>query len=764
MKHPTVAVLTALIALLLATVPASCKPDLGRVGTTVARMLEQDHFSQQPLDDTVSLKLLRDYLDTLDYNRLFFTQEDIDEFEQKFGRSLDEEVLMGNLDPAYEIYDRYIHRLAKRVESTEHLLKDPNLINPANTVEISRKESPWPKDESEASQLWRDRIAADLLQEQLNRERIRTRDELEAKTEDPAESDTTADSTMGSAEASDEEDDLVTDVTKTPEQVVLDRAHRLLRTAKEQERADQAKIFLSTLAQVYDPHSDYLSDSDLKSFEIAMSLQLVGIGAMLRPDDGYARVIELVPGGPADRDGRLKPKDRIAAVAQGNEPFVDTVDMKLDKVVEMIRGKKGTEVRLSVIPGTATDPSKRNVITLKRDEVKIKDGEASAEVIDHVLPDGRSIRLGWLTLPSFYAKLGGLRTEETASSTRDVKRLLKRLTAEGIQGLVVDLSRNGGGSLDEAVNLTGLFIRKGPVVQAKLSDGTSESKSDTNPEIVYDGPLIVLTSRLSASASEIFAAALQDYGRAIIVGDASTFGKGTVQTIFKLEHTIPFFGGRLTDGGALRFTIQKFYRIAGGSTQFKGVVSDIVLPSTTDYNEVGESALKHALRYDELSPMRYDRITDLTPTISKLRKNSQERVDREPEFQYMIDDMARFRARMQANRISLDKDQRLAELRSEELRIREREEARKEQKPSPDVVHKITLDNVDNPKLTKVSGKKERLRSAETPDQAAESERLDTFTDRRKRPEIDPIKDETLRILSDYVELSGMQSIAESAR
>ncbi len=763
MKHPWVALLLFVSVLVIARGPALGKPDLGRIGITVARMLEQDHFSQQPFDDTISLKLLREYLDTLDYNRLFFLQSDVTEFERRYGTSLDEDVLMGNLEAAFEIYDRYLKRVVERVSSTPKLVARDDLIDPTHFVEITRKESPWPKDQADAERLWRDRVAADLLQERLNRERIKTRTE-KARAADTqkksAENENKQDAevTANVAEQDLEEEESGVDLTKSPEQVVIDRSNRLLRSLKEQGREDQAKIFLSALSRVYDPHSEYLSDSDLKSFEITMSLQLVGIGAMLRSDDGYARVMELVPGGPADKDGRLKPKDRIAAVAQGDEPFVDTVDMELDKVVEMIRGKKGTVVRLSVIPGTATDPSRRVVIDIVRDEVKIKDAAASAEVIDHVMPDGSKRRLGWLNLPSFYAEMGGLRTSKTTSATRDVRRLLNRLKAEGIEGVVVDLSRNGGGSLEEAVSLTGLFIRKGPIVQAKLGEGATESKSDTDPGIVYDGPLVVLTSRFSASASEIFAAALQDYGRAIVVGDKSTFGKGTVQTIFKLEHAIPFFGGRLRNSGALRFTIQKFYRIAGGSTQFKGVVSDLVLPSATDHNEVGESALKHALRYDELPPMRFEKIADLSGIIPKLARRSKERVASDREFQYIVEDMKRFRERMDENRISLDLNKRLAELYEEERRRETREKERASRKRQEHVTYAITLDNVDSEQLTRVSSPSNPATGSSQPSDF----NPESFADRKKRPEIDPIKDETLKILHDFVSVSKTPSIADA--
>src|SRR6478735_1105882 len=339
------------------------------------------------------------------------------------------------------------------------------------------------------------------------------------------------------------------------------------------DRDEQVKLFLDALAQAYDPHSEYLSASDLKNFSINMGLSLVGVGAMLRSEDGYAKIESLVAGGPAQTSGRLKVGDHISAVAQGAKDFVDVRDMRLDKVVEQIRGKKGTKVRLLVIPVSAADPAQRKTIELVRDEIKLKDQEARADIILKKNRNGDPVKLGWITLPSFYADMDS----HKKSTTRDVLALLKRLKREKIGGLVIDLRRNGGGSLEEAISLTGLFVKSGPVVQTKGANGNIVVSSDPDPGIAYSGPLIVLTSRQSASASEIFAAALQDYGRAAIVGDQSTFGKGTVQTILDIGNYTSLLGSRSHKDGALKLTIQKFYRVAGGSTQLHGVASDIVL-------------------------------------------------------------------------------------------------------------------------------------------------------------------------------------------
>src|SRR6201988_4789675 len=431
------------------------------------------------------------------------------------------DVLLGNLKPAYEIYSLYTKRVDDRVAKIKELLKQPIDFKGDGSIELSRQKAPWPKDEAEADQIWKGRIANELLQEHLS--------------EHPIE---------------------------PGPQLVSRRYDRLAPNVHEEDKDEQVKLFLDAVAQTYDPHSEYLSKADLKNFSINMGLSLVGIGAMLRSEDGYAKIESLVPGGPAQVDGRLKVGDRITAVAQGPAEFVDVRDMRLDKVVEMIRGKKGSHVRMLVIPVNAPDPSQRKNVELVRDEIKLKDQEARADIIIKKDENGDPVKLGWLTLPSFYADMD----KHQKSTTRDVLVLLKRLKKENIAGLVVDLRHNGGGSLEEALSLTGLFLKSGPIVQTKDYNGSIRVSSDPDSGIAYSGPLIVLTSRQSASASEIFAAALQDYGRAVIVGDKNTFGKGTVQTILPIGRFPSLLGSRSDDDGELKLTIQKFYRVAGGST------------------------------------------------------------------------------------------------------------------------------------------------------------------------------------------------------
>ena len=529
------------------------------------------------------------------------------------------------------------------------------------------------------------------------------------------------------------------------------------------------KGFLTVLALTYDPHSEYMSKSELDNFQINMRLSLVGIGAVLHSEDGYAKIAELVVGGPASKDGRLKVGDRIAAVAQGEKEFVDSVDMKLDKVVEMIRGKKDTIVRLQVIPANAADPSVRKVVEIKRDEIKLKEQEAKAEIIERPGPDGNPIRLGWIVLPSFYADMEHSGAAGAKSTTKDVLALINRLKQEHIQGLVMDLRRDGGGSLEEAVNLTGLFIKRGPVVQAKDSNGNIHVSKDRDPSIAWDGPLIVCTNRLSASASEIFAAALQDYNRALIVGDQNTFGKGTVQTMLEIGRIMPFLGSGNNEAGALKLTIQKFYRIAGGSTQLRGVESDVKLPSPFDHPEIGESALKGPLPYDTVPPVDFDK-WDRPLFKTELKQRSAARIAVDPEFRYITEDLELVKKRLAENKVSLNEKARRDEIEQDKARKDKRTAAREKIKQPEPKVFTLTLDNVAKPQLQLLTYDKpekkggapagagdKKLASKEpvptvTPD--ADDDLGDDGEASNKSEKLDPIKTETLNILNDLIDLA----------
>jgi carboxyl-terminal processing protease len=665
--------------------PDTNATDMGPVAATVARMLEQGHYlhplslsEQNPPHlqsdpaESMADRVLDNYLQVLDYNHLYFTKGDVDEFKDRFSPTLAADILHGDLTAPREIFARFRERVEERVAKNKELASQPHDFTSNKTIQIDRKKAPWPADTVAADKLWADRIEAELLQERLNEHPI-----------------------------------------NPPAKVVAKRYDQFLKSVNEQNDEDVIKTFLDALAQSYDPHSDYMSPSEMENFMIQMKLSLVGIGAVLRPDDGYATIVEVVPGGPADKDGRLKINDKIAAVAQGKGAFEDVVDMKLDKVVDKIRGAKGSVVRLQVIPANATDPSKRTVVEITRDTVQLKDAETKGEIIENKGADGKAQKFGWLTIPSFYNDMG--QHDDGApptSTTKDVRRILGRMKKEGIQGLVIDLRRDGGGSLEEAINLSGLFVGPGPVVQAKDSSGRVTVSEDDESKPFYDGPVVVLINRLSASASEIFAAALQDYGRAVIVGDQRSFGKGTVQTLLDVGKFMPLFQSG-ANAGSLKLTIQKFYRVSGGSTQHRGVLSDIVLPSPFDRPDIGESALPNPLAYDEVDPQPINKFNTTDPFIDSLRQRSLQRVAKDPEFRYINEDMKTLRQKLDLNQLSLNEKARREEL-AQEKKIKESRDAERKQHPVEEpVAYEVSLDTVDKPQLPLVAQKKKPAKDPE---------------------------------------------------
>ncbi len=764
--------LAAVCSLLLSLPLSACRaadnsPAPGTIGLSVAKALEQLHYTRHQLDDGVSDRLLKLYLDTLDYNKLFFTQKDIDEFNDKYDHQLDDAIFNADLQPAYTIYDRYLKRVEERVGKIKTSLKSDKFDFDGNgTIELSRQKSPWPKDDADADRIWHDRIENELLTENLT-------DQAAAEKAD-------ADKDKGK----EKDKDAAKKEHESPEMRITKRYDRLLRTLHEQTKEDETKYFLNALALAYDPHSEYMSPSEMDNFSIQMRLSLIGIGAMLRKEDEYSKIIELVPGGPAAVGGKLKVDDRITGVAQGNEAFEDVVDMKLDKVVEKIRGKKGSTVRLQVIPAGTTDMSKREIISIVRDEVKLTEGEARAEIIEKPNAQGGVDKLGWITLPGFYAEMERTRSGKSKSTTADVRRLLDRLNKEGITGLVMDLRRNGGGSLDEAIKLTGLFIKKGPVVQSKDYNKKTEVMSDTDPDITYGGPMVVLTSHLSASASEIFAGALQDYGRATVVGDKNTFGKGTVQTLFEVGRLMSPFGFKQADAGALKLTISKFYRPSGQSTQLKGVESDVVLPSRYAHLEVGEDALKYPLGYDTVAKADYEKWNGPQPDLEDLRAKSSARVKNDPEFRYLQQDIDRMESRIKENTLSLNKDERQKQLAADKKRVEDIKAERLARHIDKPVTYALTLADVDKPKLERVAAavdkkkdkEKDKIAKADNADAKAQDpvaasgdggdadDLDDAELNAKEKPDaVDPIKTESLSIIEDIIEQGRHGKLATTA-
>lgn len=617
----------------------------------VARILEEAHYTHKPITAETSKELMKLYLKMYDPYHLFFLASDIAEFDARYGAALAPRLEAGDVEPGFFIFNRFMTRLRERVGWTHELALSTYTFASDESVLSDRREAAWPADEAEARRLWRQRVEFDLLQEKLGTAKPR---------------------------------DWAGNVRKTYD--------RLLENYQELDSSDVLQNYLSALADCYDPHSEYMAASAEENFDISLGISLVGIGVTLQNEDGYPKVMAVVPGSPAEKSGLFNINDRIEAVAQGDDgPFTEVAGMKLDNVVKLIRGKKGTVVRLRLIPGDALDPSTRVTASIVRDKILLRDQQAKAQVVLVPRAGGPDLRLGVIKLPSFYAKVGPAAGEST---TRDVKTLLEYLKAQGVAGLVLDLRNNGGGSLEEAVNMTGLFIGRGPVVQVRDSRGSvGVLSSRRGPG--YDGPVVVLNSRFSASASEIVSAALKDYRRAVLVGDQSTYGKGTVQTVADLDDYMPESMRQYKTGG-LRITVQKFYRVSGGSTQNRGVRPDIVLPSLNDYLDLAESSLPNALPYDEIPPASYSPGAGPTQAqLARLKAASEARVAASPEFRFEREDIALYLKHKKEKTVSLNYAKRLAERREDEDRKASRNKERLGRKVPPLSITDITLQDIE---------------------------------------------------------------------
>lgn len=655
-------------------------PNDGRIAYVTARLMEEYHYSQQPLDEEMSGKFFDGYLETLDPQHLHFLQSDIAGFAH-YRTNLDTLTVndsgSANLKPACEIFQCFLERLQQHVAYVDDLLKhDKFRFNTDERILLDRHDAPYPKNLAEAKRLWRQRLLYEYLQEKLNREFSPTND-----------------TAIAALSKSDFEE--ITDALKR-------RYDRGLRTFSEWDNGDLLQAYLGALTHAYDPHSDYFNTEHAQDFSIEMSLSLFGIGAQLVDRDGYCTIAALVSGGPAAKSKLLKENDRILAVAQGGKPPVDVVDMDLGKVVQLIRGPKNTEVRLTI--SSADDPGARHVVSLVRDEIKLEDSEAKAQLIE--LPDshGGTNRLGVIDLPSFYAPVD-LSGNEGHSMQRfcsvDVANLIKKLERENVAGIVIDLRDNGGGSLEEAIKFVGLFIKDGPVVLVRAPDGRVAVDDDDNPSVLYTGPLVVLVNRFSASAAEIAAAALQDYGRALIVGDTSTHGKGTVQSLNPLR---PFVWQKnesaSNDPGTVKITIRKFYRVSGASTQLKGVTPDIVLPDTLSYStKIGETSLENPLPWDTIPSVDYEKLNLVQPYVADLRQLSKADIATNQDFIYIRQDIDEFQKMQADNTVTLNERDALKERRMSEAREKARDAERAARKPPNEKIYEITVENSNQPGL-----------------------------------------------------------------
>lgn len=759
---------------LAAGAPLSPGPNDGRIAFVVARMLEQGQYSQYPFDEQISEKFFDRYLETLDPQHMHFLQSDIAEFDH-YRTNLDQLTLtrkgVGDTTPAFEIFNRFMQRIEQRVEYATNILKNGKFeFNTDERMLLNRHEAPYPTDLNDAKRLWLQRLRYEYLQEKLGRMGAKNKADTSAKAKN--KSSTNAIAATKSGEPS-KEVKKKTDAEEIVE-LLTRRYNRIARMFHELDSDDVLERYLTALAHVYDPHSDYMNMRQAQNFSIQMNLSLYGIGAELGvTEEGYCKINRLLPGGPAAKSKKLKEQDRIVAVAQSNGPPVDIVDMGLDKAVLLIRGPKGSEVRLTVIPANG-DTSQRHVVTLIRDKIPLEDQQAKAKIIDLPGADGKPLRFGIIDLPSFYTPMdlsGGGDASGRRFASADVAQLLEKLEKENVAGVIIDLRRNGGGSLEEAVKLTGLFIKEGPVVLVRGPNGDVTVDEDTDNRVVYEGPLILLTSRFTASASEIFAGALQDYGRALVVGDISTHGKGTVQKLNPLRQWVaPATDTATNDPGALKVTIRKFYRASGASTQLKGVMPDIVLPSVMNYSkDVGESALDNPMPWDTIPSARYEKINLVAPHLNELLKRSSERVATNQDFVYIREDIEQFRKNEADKTVSLNEQQRLKEKEENDTRQKARDKERLARKEPNQTVYELSLRQTDLPGLPPPVEKTNTLaknfhgaalasESAKTAvstgaDAAVPATTSAEDEDEPAPPAVDATLDETEHVLADYISL-----------
>ena len=657
------------------------KPTRDEANTTemVVERLEQLHYRKFPFDNTLSEEVFDRYLKDLDGSKSYFLKSDIQDF-QRYRDQLDDSLLKGNLQPGFDIFNRYQQRIVERLEYALSLVKAGMKsfdFTKNETLETDPDKMDWPANEAAMNDLWRKKVKNTIINMRLN----------------------------GKEDAA---------ILKTLTRRYETNLNRVRQTNAE----DAFQIYINSLTQTFDPHTQYFSPKVSENFNINMSLQLEGIGAVLQSDDEYTKVVSLVPGGPADRSKALKAADRIVGVGQTKDNIVDVVGWRLDEVVERIRGKKGTTVYLEVIPAGAKNDHETRVVKITRDTVKLSDRAAQSTIMT-TNEGGKTRKVGIINIPTFYADFQCMKSGEAncRSTTTDVKKLLIGLEKQNIDGLVIDLRNNGGGSLQEVNSLLGLFIGSGPTVQIRGSNGSVEVMTDQDPEPLYKGPMAVVVNRLSASASEIFAGAIQDYERGLIVG-GRTFGKGTVQSLQELNR------------GQLKITMAKFYRVSGESNQSKGIIPDIKFPSLIDPSEIGESSLPHALPSDNIRPAHYRKHNNIDAALTYLRAAHQERAAKNPEFQYVEDEYKSMESMRKNTLLSLNW----------KTRLKQRDEEEEQQ---------LKIENKRRVALGKPAYKSIKDLKTEDPDVQAAKDEIGSG-----KIDVDFILKETGRILADYIDLS----------
>ncbi|WP_367372334.1 carboxy terminal-processing peptidase [Pseudomonas lini] len=653
------------------------QPDRDEViaSLNVVELLKRHHYSKPPLDDARSVIIYDSYLKLLDPSRSYFLASDIAEFD-KWKTQFDDFLKSGDLNAGFTIYKRYLDRVKARLDfALAELNKGVDKIDftAKETLLVDRKDAPWLKTNAELDDLWRKRVKDEVLRMKISGKESKQIQET------------------------------------------LTKRYKNQLTRLDQTRAEDIfQAYINTFAMSYDPHTNYLSPDNAENFDINMSLSLEGIGAVLQSDNDQVKVVRLVPAGPADKTKQVAPADKIIGVAQGNKEMVDVVGWRLDEVVKLIRGPKGTVVRLEVIPASnAPNDQTTKIVPITREAVKLEDQAVKKSVLN-LKQDGKDYKLGVIEIPAFYLDFKAFRAGDPdyKSTTRDVKKLLTELQKDKVDGVVIDLRNNGGGSLQEATELTSLFIDKGPTVLVRNADGRVDVLEDENPGAFYKGPMALLVNRLSASASEIFAGAMQDYHRALIIG-GQTFGKGTVQTIQPLNH------------GELKLTLAKFYRVSGQSTQHQGVLPDIDYPSIIDTKEIGESALPEAMPWDTIRAAIKPALDPFKPYITQLKSEHDVRTAKDAEFVFIRDKLALAQKLMSEKTVSLNEADRRAQHADIEAK-------------------QLVMENIRR----KAKGE-EPLKELKKEDEDAIAAEQD-----KTKPEDDAYLSETGRILLDYLKLN----------
>ncbi len=663
------------------------------------RFLTNWHYKRTRLDDELSSEIFDSYLELLDPNKIYFLAGDVEMFE-RYRNGLDDALRHSDLLPAYEIFNVYVERVQQRVNYARNRAKQPFDFTVDEFYQYDREDENWAGSTAELDELWRKRVKNDYLRLVLT----------------------------------DKEDEAIVET-------LTERYDNLERRINELNTEDVFQFFMNAFAQSIEPHTAYLSARTSENFEISMKLSLEGIGALLGRENEYTLISRVVPGGPADQDGRLKAGDRITGVGQGNDgKMVDVIGWRVDDVVDLIRGPKDTVVRLEVLPEDASVSGPTSTIDIVRNEVKLEEQAAQHKIIEVPVEGSEDevIKIGIIDLPVFYLDFKG-RAEnkpDYRSSTRDVRRLIGELEEQGVTGIVVDLRNNGGGSLLEATTLTGLFIDKGPVVQVRNSSGRISLEEDVEPGMAWTGPLAVLVNRYSASASEIFAAAIQDYGRGVVIGEP-TFGKGTVQSLLDLDDYAPSDKPGM---GQLKITMAQFFRVNGGSTQTKGVEPDIRFPSFGDPQEYGERSMDNALPWSSIDPARYDTSGDLGQVVAVADSRYQGRIIGDREFGWLQSDIDVYNERSNETRISLLESVGREKMKEDEAKKAERKALQEAGKP---LLEEGVVADI-NPEM------------GEYPDMAEDSEDSEEADDDEEADDgPDLLLRESARIVADMIELES---------